>query len=74
MEMQEIIEKILEMREMREKLKNAGDILEMWESPAQCGRVDSYVDQISKTIWLFLIDLSDNAAAILKSMQNSNYC
>ena len=46
----EIIEKILEMREMREKLKNAGDILEMWESPAQCGRVDSYVDQISKTI------------------------
>ena len=72
MEMREIIEKILEMRE---NLKNAGNILEMWESPAQCGRVDSYVDQISKTIWLFLIDLSfDNGAAILKSMQNSNYC
>ena len=42
MEMREIIEKILEMREMRENLKNAGNILEMWESPAQCGRVDSY--------------------------------
>ena len=81
MEMREIIEKILEnagdageVEKCGRHLGNAGDILEMWESPAQCGRVDSYVDQISKTIWLFLIDLSDNAAAILKSMQNSNYC
>ena len=45
MEMREIIEKILEMREMREKLKNAGDILEMRESPAQCGRVDNYAER-----------------------------
>ena len=42
MEMREKLQKILEMREMRETFKNAGDILEMWESPAQCGRVDSY--------------------------------
>ena len=43
MEMREKLQKILEMREMRETLKNAGDILEMRESPAQqCGRVDSY--------------------------------
>ena len=40
MEMQEKLQKILEMRET---LKNAGDILEMRESPAQCERVDSYV-------------------------------
>ena len=37
MEMQEIIEKILEMREMREKLKNAEDILEMRETSWKCG-------------------------------------
>ena len=42
MEMREMMDKILEMREMRETFKNAGDILEMRESPAQCGRVDSY--------------------------------
>ena len=42
MEIREVMEKILEMREMREKLKNVGDIFEMRESPAQCGRVDSY--------------------------------
>ena len=34
MEMREIIEKILEMREMRENLKNAGDILEVGVSRA----------------------------------------
>ena len=37
--MREIMEKILEMREMREKLKNAGDILEMRESTGMYGGV-----------------------------------
>ena len=47
MEMREKLEKILEKQEMREALKNAGDILEMGESPAQWGRVDSYLSILS---------------------------
>ena len=48
-EMQEMREKILEMREIWQNFFHAGEMVGMQESPTQCRRVDSYAHDIPNT-------------------------